>query len=212
MLLLCLNRSAMCTCRWSILGEISKRIYRKKYYFMESMDASIHLLAVLFHSVYIRRYSIPLKKWAWWSSTCIAITQRSLLIAYQLSFIHNISPTQSSLFRAGIKDSDICPLCNSESQSLGHMLFTFYTSSSFWKQFKHWWRKRFQEQINLLESVILYGWHKKIKHLACAQLHAHYCKIPHFHHKCRQWQPGLWRFSLTPEKQAYYSANNSIYK
>ena len=70
-------------------------------------------------------------------------------------------PTQSSLFRAGIKDSGICPLCNSESQSLSHVLITCHTSSSFWNQFKHWWQKSFQKQINLPESVILYGSHKK---------------------------------------------------
>jgi len=29
------------------------------------------------------------------------------------------------------------------------------------EQFKHWWQKSFQEQINLPKSVILYGWHKK---------------------------------------------------
>ena len=46
------------------------------------------------------------------------------LIIFQFKIIHNILPTQSSLFRAGIKDSDICPLCNYESQSLLHMLFT----------------------------------------------------------------------------------------
>ena len=102
------------------------------------------------------------------------ILKEPKLIIFQFKIIHNILPTQSSLFRAGIKDSDICPLCNSESQSLSHMLITCDTSSSFWNQFKHWWQKSFQEQINLPESVILYGSHKKIKHLATAQLHAHY--------------------------------------
>ena len=69
--------------------------------------------------------------------------------------------TDCSLFRAAIKERDMCPLCNSESQSLSHMLFTCHTSSSFWNQFRHWWEKSFQEQLNVPESVILYGWHKK---------------------------------------------------
>ena len=89
------------------------------------------------------------------------ILREPKLIIFQFKIIHNILPTQSSLFRAGIKDRDICPLCNSKSQSFSHMLFTCHTSSTFWNQFRHWWRKSFQEQIILPESVILYGWHKK---------------------------------------------------
>ena len=69
--------------------------------------------------------------------------------------------TDCSLFRAAIKDRDMCPLCNSESQSLSHMLFTCQTSSTIWNQFRYWWLKSFQEQITSPESVILYGWRKK---------------------------------------------------
>ena len=43
---------------------------------------------------------------------------------FQVKIIHNILPTQSSLFRARITDTDVCPLCNLESQSLKHMLIT----------------------------------------------------------------------------------------
>ena len=77
--------------------------------------------------------------------------------------IHNILPTQSNLFRVGIKDTDICPLCNSECQSLIRMLFTCHASSTFWNQFRVWWQESSQEKITLSESVILYGWHKKSK-------------------------------------------------
>ena len=34
------------------------------------------------------------------------------LIMFQVKIIHNILPTQSSLFRARITDTDVCPLCN----------------------------------------------------------------------------------------------------
>ena len=62
---------------------------------------------------------------------------------------------------SALKDSDICPLCNYESQSLLHMLFTCNISYTFWNLFTRWLPKTFQEHINLSESVILYGWHKK---------------------------------------------------
>ena len=99
------------------------------------------------------------------------------LIIFQFKIIHNILPTQSSLFRAGIKDSDSCPLCSYESQSLLHMLFTCNISYTFWNLFTRWWHKTYQEHIKLSESVILYGWHQK---LVSAQLRPRYCQVPHF--------------------------------
>ena len=50
------------------------------------------------------------------------ILKEPKLIMFQVKIIHNISPTQSSLFRARITDTDVCPLCSLESQSLRHML------------------------------------------------------------------------------------------
>ena len=50
------------------------------------------------------------------------ILKEPKLIMFQVKIIHNILPTQSSLFRACIADTDVCPLCNLESQSLKHNL------------------------------------------------------------------------------------------
>ena len=46
------------------------------------------------------------------------------LIMFEVKIIQNILPTQSSLFRARVTDTytDVCPLCNVESQSVKHML------------------------------------------------------------------------------------------
>ena len=86
------------------------------------------------------------------------IVKEPKLIFFQFKVIHNILPTQSNLFCAGIKDTDICPLCNSECQSLIHMLFSYMSASStFWNQFRLWWQETFQEEITLPESVIRYG-------------------------------------------------------
>ena len=46
------------------------------------------------------------------------ITKDSKLIAFQYKIIHHILPTKSSLFRAGITDSDICSLCATEKQTI----------------------------------------------------------------------------------------------
>ena len=65
------------------------------------------------------------------------ILKEPKLIMFQVKIIHNILPTQSSLFRARITDTDVCPLCNLESQSLKHMLITCSVSSSFWTCFSN---------------------------------------------------------------------------
>ena len=83
------------------------------------------------------------------------------LIMFQVKIIHNILPTHSSLFRARITDTDVCPLCNLESQSLKHMLITCSVSSSFWTCFSNWWHEKFNQKLTLSESTILYGWHKE---------------------------------------------------
>ena len=70
-------------------------------------------------------------------------------------------PTQSSLFRARITDTDVCPLCNLESQSLKHMLITCSVSSSFWTCFSNWCHEKLNHKLPLSESTILYGWHKE---------------------------------------------------
>ena len=70
-------------------------------------------------------------------------------------------PTQSSLFHARIIDTDVCPLCNLESQSLKHILITCSVSSSFWTCFSNWCHEKFNQKLTLSESTILYDWHKE---------------------------------------------------
>ena len=86
------------------------------------------------------------------------ILKEAKLIMFQLKIIHGILPTQSSLFRAGLADFDICPLCSVESQSLPHQLITCCESINFWDLFTRWWRITFHQNIVLSEKEILYGW------------------------------------------------------
>ena len=88
------------------------------------------------------------------------IMKEPKVIMFQLKIIHVILPTQYSLFRAGLANHDKCPLCNLESQSSTHMLFTCCKSTSFWIHFTRWWQIKFRQRLNLSESVILYGWHQ----------------------------------------------------
>ena len=91
------------------------------------------------------------------------ITKDSKLIAFQFKIIHHILPTKSSLFRAGITESDICSLCAIEKQTLNHLLYHCTVSKAFWDRFTSWWYQKFKQVLFLTESNILYGWHNNIK-------------------------------------------------
>ena len=88
------------------------------------------------------------------------ILKEPKLIIFQVKIIHNILPTQSSLFRADITRNETCPLCNLENQSQIHMLIT----SSFWNRFSNWWSEKLNQILTLSESTVLYGWHQKSNH------------------------------------------------
>ena len=91
------------------------------------------------------------------------ITNDSKLIAFQYKIIHHILPTKSSLFRAGITESDICSLCATEKQTINHLLYHCTVSKAFWDRFTSWWYQKFKQVVSLTESNILYGWHNNIK-------------------------------------------------
>ena len=88
-------------------------------------------------------------------------TKDTKLITFQYKVIHNILPNRVSLFRAGIVNDDICPLCNAEKQTNNHMLYSCPETTTFWDQFTDWWYQKFKQNLILNESIILYGWHQK---------------------------------------------------
>ncbi|KAL9972971.1 hypothetical protein ACROYT_G019372, partial [Oculina patagonica] len=91
------------------------------------------------------------------------ITKDSKLIAFQYKIIHHILPTRSSLFRAGIVESDICTLCETEKQTISHLLYHCTVSKAFWNRFTCWWHSKFEQTITLTESAVLYGWLQDIQ-------------------------------------------------
>ena len=58
------------------------------------------------------------------------ITKEVKAMMFQHKIIHNVLPTQISLYRDGFSDSDVCPLCHHEQQTLSHLL----VSNSNWTQ------------------------------------------------------------------------------
>ena len=89
------------------------------------------------------------------------ITKEVKIIMFQYKIIHNILPTQMSLHRDGISDSDLFPFCKREKQTLNHLFVNCTKATCFWKTFQDWWYEKTQETLRLNQSQILYGCFEK---------------------------------------------------
>ena len=92
------------------------------------------------------------------------ITKEVKVIMFQYKIIHNILPTQTSLYRDGFSDSDMCPLCHHEQQTLSHLLITCIKTASFWQTFQVWWYGKTDENLLLNQDKILYGFFENTAH------------------------------------------------
>ena len=92
------------------------------------------------------------------------ITKEVKVIMFQYKIIHNILPTQISLYRDGFSDSDMCPLCHHEQQTLSHLLITCIKTASFWQTFQVWWYGKTDEHLLLNQGKILYGFFENTAH------------------------------------------------
>ena len=97
---------------------------------------------------------------------------------FQYKVIHNVLPTRATLNRDGISESPICNLCNTEEQTLHHLLINCTLTVNFWIPFQDWWYQKTHVTITLTTSHIPYGRHDRTKHwqvLNYCLLIAKYC-------------------------------------
>jgi len=87
------------------------------------------------------------------------ITREVKLQMSQLKIIHNILPTRRSLVRAKLSDSDSCQACQTEPETLPHMLFQCNIISAFWIAFQQWWCERARRALELNERNVIFGWY-----------------------------------------------------
>ena len=83
---------------------------------------------------------------------------------FQYKIIHNILATKVSLFKAKIRDNNICPQCLIEIHSLHHMLLRCFSTIAFWKTFQNSWANKTEQYLISSNSMILYGFFDKMKH------------------------------------------------
>ena len=60
------------------------------------------------------------------------VTNEVKIIMFQYKVIHNVLPTRATLYRDGISESPICNLCNTEEQTLHHLLINCTLTVDFW--------------------------------------------------------------------------------
>ena len=92
------------------------------------------------------------------------ITNEVKIIMFQYKMLHNLLPTRATLYRDSILKSPICNLCNTEEQTLHHLLITCTLTVDFWILFQDWWYQKANETIMFSTSHTLYGWHDRTKH------------------------------------------------
>ena len=60
------------------------------------------------------------------------VTNEVKIIMFQYKVIHNVLPTRATLYRDRISESPLCNLCNTEEQTLHHLLINCTLTTDFW--------------------------------------------------------------------------------
>ena len=60
------------------------------------------------------------------------------LITFQLKLLHRRLATNSFLKKIGVKESDLCTFCKTDTDSLIHLFWSCGVTSVFWQEFKQW--------------------------------------------------------------------------
>ena len=140
-----------------ILDVSSKQIYRL---FLEKKQttptAKVKLAA---------KYSNIDIDWKSVYSLSFRTTLESKLREFQFKILNRIVFTNEKLFRFGMADSPSCFFCQTEVESVGHLLFSCKLSSSSWKHVLSWLRYYNISVDNLKEEAVIVE-EKSLRHVA----------------------------------------------
>ena len=132
-----------------ILDASSKHIYRsflaKKQTTptaKEKLSAKYHHLTIDWKRVYLLSFRTTLETKLW---------------EFQFKILNRIVFTNEKLFRFGMAESDKCVFCQTEVESIEHLLFSCKISSVFWKHVLSWLRDNNIIVENLREEDIIVG-------------------------------------------------------
>ena len=86
------------------------------------------------------------------------VTVENKLRSFQFKLIHNIIPTNHSLYKMNIKASPECERCLFPNETLIHMLCECPDVKIFWKDIMMWWNAKRSDNISPSNTEILYGY------------------------------------------------------
>ena len=75
------------------------------------------------------------------------VTAEVRIIMFQYKVIRNVLPTRATLYRDDISENPIWNLCNTEEQTLHHLLINCTLTVDFWILFQDWWYQKTNETI-----------------------------------------------------------------
>jgi hypothetical protein len=100
------------------------------------------------------------------------------LRSFQFKIIHNIIPTNLSLYKMNIKETPQCEHCLFQNETLVHMFLECPVVEPFWKDVITWWNTKRSDNINPNYSEILYGYKPESKGFYALN---HYLLIAKYH-------------------------------
>ena len=83
--------------------------------------------------------------------------------SFQFKIIHNIIPTNLSLYKMNIKETPQCEHCLFQNETLVHIFLECSVVESFWKDVITWWNIKRSDNINPSYTEILYGYKPESK-------------------------------------------------
>jgi hypothetical protein len=92
-------------------------------------------------------------------SHCFKLTRDVQLRWFQYRLLHRLLPTQKYLYTVKIADSPICNFCETDNQTIEHMLYDCTVVSDFWNNFQQLVRDKCQHchNFNVNKHLILFG-------------------------------------------------------
>ena len=85
-----------------------------------------------------------------------SVTKDIKLSIFQFKIVHKFLPTIATLFRDGLKEHDLCHLCN-DRQTLTHLFVTCPNVQIFWASFIQCWNNKNSNVATLAKDQILNG-------------------------------------------------------
>ena len=91
------------------------------------------------------------------------VTVENKLRSFQVKIIHNIIPTNRSLYEMNIKETPQCEHCLFQNETLVHTFFECSLVEPVWKDVITWWNIKHSDNINPSYTEILYGYKPESK-------------------------------------------------